>query len=264
MSVTSDKPSEPRRIVGIIPAGGRATRLAPLACSKEILPVGLVTDAHSGEHRSKVVSEYLIDSFRVAGINTAYVIIAPEKLDIPAHFGNGAELGVQLAYVVRHLPYGVPYTLDAAFPFVQDVRVAFGFPDIIFQPGNAIEELVARQNETGADIVLGVFPIDDPEKWDCVDFDSRQRIRRVVTKPHNEATGYTWVLAVWTITFTHFIHRFVNGEPTSGDVSFGIVIQSALESGLAVDYVVFERGSCLDIGTPEDLERARNLPSRIS
>jgi glucose-1-phosphate thymidylyltransferase len=36
----------------------------------------------------------------------------------------------------------------------------------------------------------------------------------------------------------------------------GNVIQEAIHNGLTVEYVIFEQGSYLDIGTPEDLVNA--------
>lgn len=254
-------------VVGLIPAGGRATRLAPLPCSKEIVEIGFVNDPNTGERRSKVVSEYLVDSYRRAGIENAFLILAPDKWDIPAHFGNGAGCDMHLAYLVRALPFGLPYTLDEAFPFVKDCKVAFGFPDIIFQPENAFVQLIARQKSSAADVVLGVFPVDKPERWDAVEFDIHDRIQKVHTKPHKETTGFTWILAVWTPAFTRFMHGFVeNAVDTtdSRDVSLGRVLQAALEHGLSFDHVVFEQGSCLDVGTPEDLERALHFHDTLS
>ena len=64
-------------------------------------------------------------------------------------------MNMQLAYLMMHLLFGVPYTLDQAYSFVQDALVAIGFPDIIFQPDDAFVRLLARQAATNADVVLG-------------------------------------------------------------------------------------------------------------
>jgi len=251
-------------IIGLIPAGGHAGRLAPLPCSKEILPVGFFEHPEKGK-RPRPVAHYLMESMRQAGVENAYFVLAPGKWDIPAYFGNGAAFGLNLGYLVRHLPFGVPYTIDSAFPFIKDCRVAFGFPDIIFAPADAVVHLIKRQESTEADVVLGVFPVDKPERWDAVEFDIHKIIRRIHPKPHGETTGFTWILAVWTPAFTRFLHEFVEnaGDTAHGDdaveavdVSLGRVLQAAHVGGLPVDYVVFDRGSCLDIGTPGDLEEA--------
>jgi glucose-1-phosphate thymidylyltransferase len=85
-------------------------------------------------------------------------VLRPGKWDIPAYFGDGGMLNVHLAYLMAKLPFGTPYTLDQAYPFIRDSPVGFGFPDIIFQPNNAFKVLTEWQNATGADLILSVFP----------------------------------------------------------------------------------------------------------
>jgi glucose-1-phosphate thymidylyltransferase len=60
-------------IVGIVPAAGQATRISPLPCSKELYPIAL-RRGQSGA-RPKVVSHYLFEHMRQAGIRKAYVIL---------------------------------------------------------------------------------------------------------------------------------------------------------------------------------------------
>lgn len=254
-------------ITGLIPAGGLAERLAPLPCSKAILPVGLVDDPDRGKYL-KPVARYLLDGMQRAAVDTAYFILSPGKWDIPAYFGNGESVGVELAYLVRDLPFGVPFTLDSAFPFVENARIAFGFPDVIFRPDDAFVRLLARLDESGADIVLGVFPVEEPEKWDAVVFDGQNGIERIVPKPHSRKTNHTWIMAVWTPVFTRFMHEFVSEFMRSvddvpaeneGEVSLGHVVQVGLNRGLDVDHVTFDEGFCLDVGTPEGLQEAWRL-----
>src|SRR5262245_55704587 len=121
-------------LVGLIPAAGQATRIAPLPCSKEIFPVGFRTEPQSGTVRPKVVSHYLLEKMRRAGITRAYLVLRSGKWDIPAYYGDGAMLDMHLAYLLMGRPFGPPYTLDQAYPFLQNALVAFGFPDILFTP----------------------------------------------------------------------------------------------------------------------------------
>jgi len=44
------------------------------------------------------------------------------------------------------LPYGVPYTLDQAYPFVQNATIALGFPDITCEPEDLIKTVMATSN----------------------------------------------------------------------------------------------------------------------
>jgi len=206
---------------------------------------------------------------RLAGITKAYIVLREGKWDIPAYFGDGTMLDMHLAYLMMRLPFGVPYTIDQAYPFVQDALVAFGFPDIIFQPDDAFVQLLNRQVDTNANIVLGLFPIDQPQKWDMVDLDENGRIRRIVIKPIQTHLRYTWAIAIWTPVFTHFMHEYLstiqevkeqdnaeNNASEQRELYVGDVIQAAIDNDLQVEGVLFPDNTCLDIGTPDDLFRA--------
>ncbi len=138
-----------------------------------------------------------------------------------------------------------------------DCRVALGFPDILFEPRDAYRRLAARHEESGADAVLGLFPTDRSEKTDMVELDGR-RVRRLVIKQPGSGLDYTWSIAVWSPRMSRFLHRFVarHGRRSGEEVYVGDVIRSAIDEGLVVEGVTFPAGSYLDVGTPEDLERA--------
>lgn len=260
---------EPRQIVGLVPAAGSAKRIAPLPCSKEIYPVGFGKDA-AGEIRPRVACHHLFDKFRLAGARTAYVVIKNGKWDIPAYLADGALVGIDLAYIVVPGTLGPPDTLDRAFPFVADKVVAFGFPDIIFGPDDALVRLLERLHDRSADIVLGLLPAHDVTQMDMVGVDEAGRVHTLLLKPPATELRYSWVCAVWTPVFTAFMRAFVGGErgrdasraseyrrmDLQGDLPVGAVIRAAMENGLAVYGVEFPDDRYIDIGTPGDLRTA--------
>jgi glucose-1-phosphate thymidylyltransferase len=252
-----------REIVGLVPMAGKASRIAPLPCSKELYPVGYRKLEGEEGVRPKVVSHYLLERMRHANIRKAFIILREGKWDIPAYFGDGAMLDMHLAYLMMNLPYGVPYTLDQAFPFVQDVNVALGFPDMIFHPYDVFTKLIARLEESGADIVLGLFPADKPQKTDMVEFDADGHIRSIHIKPVSSKLTYSWEIAVWTPLFSRYLHDYVQAdtqkEPVADVVNelfVGDVLQAAISDNLNIESVIFQNGSFVDIGTPEDLMKA--------
>ena len=170
-------------VVGVIPAAGMATRLAPLPCSKELIPIGFGALGQENQIRPKVVSHYLLEMLQLAGIKKAYIVLHSGKLDIPAYFGSGQMVDMKLAYLLVDLPIAVPYTLDQAYPFVQDKLVALGFPDIVLHPEDSFVQLLTKKMQTKADIVLGLYPTDQPHKMDVVDFGKNGCIRQIRPKP---------------------------------------------------------------------------------
>src|SRR5215510_16410745 len=101
-------------VIGLIPAGGHARRIEPLPCSKELFPIGFL-HRHDEKHgHPKVVCHYLLEKMRAAGITKAYIVLRQGKWDIPAYFGDGSMLGMNLAYLMMGSSLGPPYTLDQA------------------------------------------------------------------------------------------------------------------------------------------------------
>lgn len=255
-------------IVGVVPAAGQGSRIAPLPCSKELYPIGF-RPVESGEGmRPKVVSQYLLEKMRMAGIRQAYFILREGKWDIPTYFGDGAIVDMNLGYLMMRLPFGTPYTLDQAYPFVRHSIVAFGFPDILFQGDDAFTKLLDRQAATEADVVLGLFPVERPWTMDMVEVNSKGEIGSLVIKPPDTHLRYGWIIAVWTPVFTEFLHEHLIDLETSifqnkdksfhnrSEVSVGHVFQAALRKGLRLQSVQFANQGYVDIGTPEGLEQA--------
>ena len=243
-------------IIGLLPAGGQATRLAPLPLSKELYPIGF-----SETGRTKVVGHYLLEKMQRSGIHKAFFILKPGKWDIPAYFGDGAMLNLPLGYLTVHVPYGVPYTLDQAYPFVQRAIVVLGFPDILFQPEDAYTKILARQAATQADVVLGLFPTEQFQKAGMVEVDATGRVLHIIEKPQQTHLRYMWAIAAWTPRFTQFLHDYLHHlqseqQSSRRELPIGDVIQAAIAAGLPVEAEVFPEGSYLDVGTPDDLKRA--------
>ena len=247
-----------QEVIGLLPAAGQATRIGPLPGSKELFPIGF-RSGEDGSLRPKVVCHYLLDSMQRAGIRKAYILLRSGKWDIPAYLGDGTILNMDLGYLIVRLLFGVPYTLDQAYPFVQNALVALGFPDILFQPDDTFKRLLARLTASNADVVLGVVPFDRPQKGGMVDFDDQGRVRLLIEKPDQSDLRYSWCTAVWTPAFTEFMHQYLAAIPHAEqqrEIPIGNVIQAAIDNGLGVEAEVFADGAYLDIGTPEDLVRA--------
>jgi dTDP-glucose pyrophosphorylase len=259
-----------REVVAVLPAAGRSRRLAPLPCSKELLPVGLVTFPGIEGARPKVVSHYLLECLRETGVRKGYVVIRQGKWDIPAYWSDGKRLGMDLAYLVIESSSGPPDTIDRAYAFVKDKIVAFGFPDILFRPKDVFAKLLARLDHPAIDVVLGLFPAHNPKTMDMIDIDASHRVCGIQLKPRRTRLKYGWLCAVWTPAFTEFLHQFLHqvrrGRKAGlignrridpqGDIPVGAVLRAAVRAGLNIEGVMFPTGSYIDVGTPEHLIKA--------
>ena len=259
-------------VVAVIPAAGMASRLAPLPCSKELIPIGFGAIGQENKFRPKVVSHYLLEMFKLARIKKAYIVLHSGKLDIPAYFGSGQMVDMKLAYLLVDLPIAVPYTLDQASQFVKNKLVALGFPDIVLHPKDSFVQLLTKRIQTKADLVLGLYPTDQPHKMDVVDIDENGCIRQICPKPSklkDDKVNYAWLTAVWTPVFTQYLHEFVSehkkgclgdcfevATKNKWELFVGDVFRAAIADRLNIETVLFSVLDCLYIGTPDDLAKA--------
>jgi len=251
--------SKKREVIAVIPCAGKASRLPSLTCSKEIYPIGFSQDSENGEIAKKPVGFHLIEKFRVAGIKKAYLVLRKGKWDIPEYFGTGNSMGMDLGYLMMGLPFGTAYTINQAYPFVKHANIAIGFPDILFSPENAFTQLLNTLEVKNADVVLGLFPADKPEKVDMVEFDTNNNVKNIVIKPKQTNLKYTWGIAVWTPVFTQFLHDYLHNikrNESDAELFIGNVIQAAISNRIQVIAESVAQSPFLDIGTPEDLRRA--------
>ena len=216
--MSSEKKGKEARleIVGVIPMAGQGTRISPLPCSKELYPIGFRSVGDETALRPKVAAEYLLEKMKLAGVEDVFVVLRKGKWDIPEYFGNGSNLEMHLAYLMMGLPYGPPYSMNEAYPFVRDKLVAFGFADILFTPDDAFIQLLNRQETSKADVLIGLLDAYNPDQMDMVEVDAQGRIRAMVLKPRQTDLRYAWICAVWTPTFTHFMHEFLVADLKKG------------------------------------------------
>ena len=238
------------RSIAVIPAAGQATRLGKLPGSKELLQVG-----------GKPVTQYLLEHLKHNGVTEAIIILRNGKWDIPAYFADGSDYGVHLSYLVTRYLYGPPFSVDQAYPLIKDATVLLGFPDILFSAPQAFNKVQALLTETGCQVALGLFPADRPDKSDMVAIDQHQRVTQLLIKPGTTDLQLNWAIAAWTPEFTEFMHSHLQELLTHGDKAedchIGHVFQAALRQGLDIRGLQLSQQAFVDIGTPDDLARAR-------
>ncbi len=241
---------------------GRATRLQGLGGSKE-----LVAAAHPQAPGDRTaVCEHLLRAMRRGGIGEVYLVIRDGKWDIPAHLGDGSRFDLHLAYLLMGRPWGAPYSVDQAYPFVRGRLVALGFPDMCFADGDVFTPLVQHQRRSGADVVLGLFPADRPGKVDMVRIDEHRRLREILIKPAATDLRQTWGVALWTPRFSDFMHAFLadhqHRAAAAPELHIGDLVNAAITAGMDVQAVAVSQHPFLDIGTPDDLARAQEPDQR--
>ena len=250
-------------IVGLVPAAGSASRLAPLPFSKELFPVSLDKVEPVSDSPVKLVSHYLFAKLRLAEAKKVYVVIRDEKMDLARYYRDGSSVGLNLAYIVVDETPGVPYTVDSAFPFINNAVVLFGFPDIVFRPQNAFKQIVDRIKVVDADVVIGLFDLFPNQLTDRIEVGKDGDVIGFDIRTTSPDSSPGWAIAVWTPIFTRFLQNFLikcppsqNQSIPSQDIFLAHVFQAALKERIKINSIHFSGFNFWDIGTPKGLQKA--------
>ena len=246
--------------MGLIPAAGRGSRLGELPYSKELLPLSNTVPTSRAAPYSVAIDNAL-DTMASAGISETCIVIAPDKLDIPAHTGDGKRYGQRISYVIVEDSRNVPSSLDSACFIATGREVALLFPDIVFEPRAALQEIKEQRRRDDADMTLALVPATSGEKIDIVTVSDTARVKRIVPKPGRDYSGWTWVAAIWNAEFTNFLHEVLQSDQDNPGVKpdrelyVADIINASLDAGLKITSRAFQDGNSIDLGTPEDLAR---------
>lgn len=246
---------------GIIPAAGLGTRLAPLAFSKEMFPIGY--QIYKGELRPCPVSQYLVENLKKAEIYDVFFIISPSKTDIMSYYLNGYRFKMNFSYLIQTEPKGMVDALAQVSPWLpkgEEYLITFGMPDTIFRPDTLFKALVKKIKQCpDIDIVLGVFPTETWHKLGMTtlkeDKDGTIQVTKIIDKPKIKPdTDYAWGAAVWKSSFQDFLTHQTKNYSKKDELVLGDVFSAAMKKGFRICAIKGE--SYLDTGTIEDLSKA--------
>ncbi len=164
-------------VAGVILAAGRASRIYPLGeeIPKALLPVG-----------NKPIIVHQIEQLRDEGVASVVVVVGKLGEHIVRLLGDGAELGVEIAYVEQESPLGIAHALAGVSGLVRVPFFLF-LGDIysIFAPFRGLKDMLQVFSDEGVAAVLSVK--DEPsEELIRQNFAVEERggvVTRVVEKP---------------------------------------------------------------------------------
>ena len=130
-------------------------------------------------------------------------------------------------------------------------------PDTVILPPEALQVVQALRVKRQADLALGVFPVDEPERLGPVEMDEDGTVSRIYDKPGHRRIMNSWGVASWSARFTDFVCAFEAEREKSGvERVLGHAFEAARQAGMPVVAAQFANGHMLDIGTPKGLRAA--------
>lgn len=242
----------------VVPAAGIGQRIQPIACSKELLPVGHRTAGTV--KRPKAVSEYLLERLVLAGARRICFVISPDKTDVMHYYGEGFD-GVPICYVVQDTPRGLCDAVFKAAPLLPaEDDVLIGLPDTIWFPADGLCRLPA-----GASSLL-LFPVTHPEHFDAVLTAGEREVTAVEVKVPAPSTHWVWGALRIAGPDYHRLHALWR-ERGCADEYLGTLLNAHLSRGGAWQGIRAGE-TYLDVGTFEGFRAAAtalaDLESRAS
>jgi len=220
----------------ILLAGGKGTRLRPLTIHtpKPIVPIF-----------NRAFLHYQIDLLKqVPEIDEVILSLNYQPRRIEEVFGDGADLGIKIRYVVEPVPLGTAGAIKYAGDKLTESVVVFN-GDVMTQLDLAAVIRMHRERQARATIVL--TPVDNPSAYGLVETDSQSNIKRFIEKPKPEEITTNHINAGIYVLEPDTFDRIPSEVPWSIERSYFPSLIERNETFVAYIY----NGYWIDIGTPE-------------
>jgi mannose-1-phosphate guanylyltransferase/phosphomannomutase len=227
-------------VKAVIMAGGEGTRLRPLTANqpKPMLPVG-----------NRPIMEHIVTHIRDHGFKDIVVTVQFLASQVRNYFGDGADMGVDLAYATEPTPLGTAGSVRNAAEMLGETFVVIS--------GDALtdidlDEVVGFHRRRGALATVVLKRMPNPLEFGIVIAGDDGRIERFLEKPHwGQVFSDTINTGIYVLEPEVFEH-IPEGQPAdfAGDVFPKLLDQGAPLFGFVAD------GYWEDVGSLEAYQRA--------
>ncbi len=225
----------------VILAGGKGTRLKPytITLPKPLVPVG-----------EEPIMKLLLESLKKQGIKETVICVNHMGNLIEAYFGDGSEYGMQIRYSREQKPLGT----------VAPIKLIQGLPeDFLVMNGDVLTNLSFRKLFLEHKINDAILTVATHARNVHIDYgvighDPDYFVNSFVEKPDYDVNVCMGIYA--------FNKRVFDYVPENTYFGFDDLMHKLLDNGEKVK--IFEhKGYWLDIGSPEDYEKANEDVYRV-
>lgn len=247
-------PMEPlSKTRGIILAGGRGTRLAPLtlAFSKQLLPIF-----------DKPLIYYPLAILMMTGIRDILIITTPaDRALFERLLGDGSQWGISLQFCEQPAPNGLAEAFILGEQFLAGGPSCLVLGDNIFYGHGLPATLMAAANNNRGATIFG-YQVRDPERYGVVEFGPDRRVVSIEEKPRVPKSNYA-VPGIYFYDsrapeFSRAMKPSARGELEITDLNMCYLAEGSLTVELLGRGVAW-----LDTGTPASLAQASSFIETI-
>lgn len=226
---------------GLVLSGGRGTRLRPIThtAAKQLVPVA-----------NKPILFFVLENLAAAGVRDVGIVVAPENGDaIREAVGDGAQLGLEVTWIVQDRPGGLAHAVQVSRDFLGDEPFVMYLGDNLI--GGGIRSYRERFEESDDAALLLLKAVDDPQSFGVATVDESGTILELAEKPEDPASN---LALVGVYFFRPIIHDAIGriGPSKRGELEITDAIQGLLAAGRPVSSCVMESW-WLDTGKKDDL-----------
>ena len=233
----------------VVLAAGRGVRMGALTAStpKPLLQVA-----------GRSIIEHVLSGFAAARVRRAVVVTGYLGDRIEAALGDGARLGMQIAYCRQGRADGTARALLLAEPLIGPDPFALSWGDILV-PSAFYARFLVQFARQPCDAQLAVNEVDDPWRGAAVYVGADWRVERVVEKPPPGTSTTRWNNAgVVMLSALAFDYARRVAPSARGEYELPQAIARMVSDGRAVRAVPV-CGPWSDVGTPADLAAAQAM-----